>query len=119
MAPRNVNNDNEHDLWLKPERTGPQRVTMRQPKTRFRVGDHVRLSKVKRVFEKGYLPNWTEEILTVTQVLDTEPEQYKASDYGGNRVSGSFYGAELQKVALPDRYAVERIIRRRVEGRMH
>ena len=29
------------------------------------VGDKVRISKVKSVFAKGYLPNWTEEIFTI------------------------------------------------------
>ena len=32
------------------------------------MGDKVRISKVKSVFAKGYLPNWTEEIFTVTSI---------------------------------------------------
>ena len=32
----------------------------RNPK--FKVGDHVRLSKYKNIFAKGYAPNWSEEI---------------------------------------------------------
>jgi hypothetical protein len=28
-------------------------------------GDQVRLSKAKRMFKKGYLPNWTEELFTI------------------------------------------------------
>ena len=32
-------------------------------KPKFKVGDKVRISKYKRkVFDKGYTPNWTEEI---------------------------------------------------------
>ena len=29
---------------------------------KFKVGDHVRISKYKNVFAKGYTPNWSEEI---------------------------------------------------------
>ena len=30
---------------------------------KFKVGDHVRISKFKNVIAKGYTPNWREEIL--------------------------------------------------------
>ena len=118
MAPNDVNEDVEHELWLKQERKGPQKVTSREPASMFEVGDEVRLSKAKQVFAKEYLPNWTEEIFTITQVLDTEPVQYKVQDYRDDEIQGSFYGAELQKVARPAQYAVEKVIRtRRVRGR--
>ena len=29
----------------------------------FKVGGHVRISKYKNVFEKGYVPNWSGEVL--------------------------------------------------------
>ena len=31
-------------------------------KPKFKVGDHVRISKYKNIFAKGYTPNWSEEI---------------------------------------------------------
>ena len=82
-------------------------------KTSFLVGDEVRLSKAKQVFDKGYLPNWTEETFTVSQVMNTLPIQYKVRDYRNEEIVGSFYGPELQKVVRPERYAIERVIRRR------
>src|SRR5438552_7540269 len=118
MAPRDVNAEVEHELWIKQEAKGPQKVTGREPKTKFLVGDEVRLSKAKKVFEKGYLPNWTEEIFTISRVLGTTPIQYKVRDYRNEEIDGSFYGAELQKVIKPEHYAIERIIRmKRVRGR--
>ena len=30
---------------------------------KLKVGDHVRISKYKNIFAKGYDPNWSEEIL--------------------------------------------------------
>ena len=32
---------------------------------KFKVGDHVRISKYKNIFAKGYAPNWSEEIFVV------------------------------------------------------
>ena len=29
---------------------------------KFKVGDHVRISKCKNIFAKGYTPNWSEEV---------------------------------------------------------
>src|SRR6266852_4716178 len=98
MPPVNVTEDVEHELWTRQEAKGPQKVTPREPKTLFKVDDEVRLSKAKQVFEKGYLPNWTEEIFTVSQVLNTVPVQHKVKDYRNEEIVGSFYGPELQKV---------------------
>ena len=35
---------------------------------KFKVGDHVRISKFKNVFAKGYTPNWSEEIFAVKKM---------------------------------------------------
>ena len=32
---------------------------------KFKVGDHVRISKYKNIFTKGHAPNWSEEIFVV------------------------------------------------------
>ena len=38
-------------------------------KPKFKVGDKVRISNYKRkVFDKGYTPNWTEEIFVVDKI---------------------------------------------------
>ena len=62
----------------------------------FSVGDRVRISKYKRpVFDKGYTPNWTEEIFVIDKVLNTNPITYRLTDLMGEEVSGSFYQQEL------------------------
>ena len=35
---------------------------------KFKVGDHVRISKYKNIFAKGYAPNWSEEIFVISKV---------------------------------------------------
>ena len=62
---------------------------------KFKVGDHVRIYKYKKHFEKGYQTNWTTEIFRVTEVIRTNPITYKIADLNGEAIVGSFYKEEL------------------------
>ena len=84
-------------------------------KTDIHVGDKVRISKVKSVFAKGYLPNWTEEIFTVSGINTKQsPIMYKLKDYNDEVIEGSFYRQEIEPIIHDDddTYLVEKIIRR-------
>ena len=37
----------------------------------FKVGDHVRISKCKKIFAKGYTPNWSEEVFVIKKIKNT------------------------------------------------
>src|SRR5277367_47301 len=88
-------------------------------KKHVQFGDHVRLSRVKGTFEKGYLPYWTKEIFTVTRILNTKPVQVKVKDYNNEEIKGSFYLDEIQAVDMPDEFEVEEVLRqRRVTGQL-
>ena len=63
----------------------------------FKIGDKVRISKFKKKFEKGYTPNWTEEIFTIYAINMTNPVTYLIKDLNNNPIKGSFYKQELQK----------------------
>ena len=78
------------------------------------AGDKVRISKVKSVFAKGYLPNWTEEIFTISKINSKyRPTTYTLKDYHGEEIEGSFYRQELEPIIHDDDvYMVEKIIRR-------
>ena len=41
--------------------------------SKFKVGDHVRVSKYKNIFAKGYTPNWSEEVFAIKEVKNTVP----------------------------------------------
>ena len=81
-------------------------------KPKLKVGDRVRISKKKTIFEKGYTPNWTEEVFEITHVQDTTPVTYKIKDWNGVAIDGSFYEPELQKTSQ-DVFRIEKVIRRR------
>ena len=36
---------------------------------KFKVGDHVRISKYKNIFAKGYTPNWSDEVFVIKKKL--------------------------------------------------
>ena len=82
-------------------------------KPKFKVGDHVRISRLKPIFEKGYTPNWTPDIYTVTKVQKTNPITYLLKDYLNEPVKGGFYEYEMLKVKYPDVYLVEKIVRKK------
>jgi len=50
---------------------------------KFKFEDSVRISRLKGIFEKGYLPNWSEEIFTVDQIKTTIPVTYILRDTSG------------------------------------
>ena len=80
-------------------------------KPKFSVGDKVRITKKKKVFEKGYTPRWTEEVFTVFQVQYTDPPTYKISDHHGEEIQGTFYEQEMQKTNQ-DIFRIEKVIRK-------
>ena len=89
-------------------------------KPKFKINDHVRISKYKTIFTKGYLPNYTEEIFKVNQVIYTKPFVYKLSDLMDEELDGYFYEQELSYVPNPDdiEYKIEKVIRRKtVKGK--
>ena len=81
-------------------------------KPKFKIGDKVRISKYKRnVFDKGYTPNWTEEVFTVDKIQYTYPITYRIKDLRGEDIQGSLYEPELLK-AKQDIFRIDKVIRR-------
>ena len=64
---------------------------------KFKVGDHVRISRYKNIFAKRYAPNWSEEFFVVKKVKNTVPWTHIISDLNGKEIVGSFHEKELQK----------------------
>ena len=88
----------EDEIYLKPK------------KPKFSIGDKVRISKYKRrVFDKGYTPNWTEEVFVIDKVNLTKPVTYHVVDLLGEKVEGSFYEKELQK-AKQQTFRIEKLL---------
>ena len=72
----------------------------------------MRIAKAKRHFEKGYTPNWTEEVFVIDQILPTHPVTYKIRDLADEPIVGSFYEQQLQKTAQTT-FRIEKVLRKR------
>ena len=86
---------------------------------KFRVKNRVRIRMVKKLFKKGYMMNWSEEIFTIHEVHTSDPTVYQLIDDLGEVLDGNFYEPELQKVSVPaDKvYRVESALQRCKVGR--
>ena len=62
---------------------------------KFKVGDHVRISKYKNIFAKGYTPNWSEEIFVIKEIKNTVLWNYVINDLDGEEIIATFYEKEL------------------------
>ena len=80
---------------------------------KFKVGDHVRISKYKNIFAKGYTQNWSEEVFVVSKIKDTVLWTYVISDLNGEPIAGSFYEKELQK-ASQEKLRIEKLLKEKV-----
>ena len=85
-------------------------VNDKDPK--FKVGDHVKISKYGNIFAKGYTPNWSEEDFVIKEVKNTFPWTYVVNDVNGEEIIGTFYEKELQKTNQ-QRFKREKVIKRK------
>ena len=80
--------------------------------SKFKIGDHVRISKYKNIFAKGYTPNWFEEIFAIKNVKNTVPCTYVINDLNGEEIIGRFYEKEEQKTNQKE-FRIEKVIKKK------
>ena len=85
-------------------------VNDKNPK--FKIGDHVRISKYKNIFAKGYMPHWSEEIFVFSKIKNTVPWTYVLNDLNGEEIIGTFYENELQKTKQ-NKFRIEKVIKKK------
>jgi len=84
--------------------------TRRPMRAKFKIGDKVRIHK-KKLFEKGYTPNWTDEVFTVSKVQRTDPITYKITDLNDEEIQSTFYEQELQKTSH-EVFRIEKVVKK-------
>ena len=84
---------------------------------KYGIGDVMRISKARRTFRKGYLPNWSEETFIVYDRRNAKEPLYYLRDYEGEDLQGAFYEQEIQRVEDPGEYFVEEVLQsKKVRG---
>ena len=79
---------------------------------KFKVGVHVRISKCKNIFAKGYMPNWSEEIFIIKKIKNTIPWTYVLNGLNGEEIIGTFYENELQKTNQKE-FRIEKVLKKK------
>ena len=115
FTPNDVNEQNEDEVRknLYPDIKRESKHII----THFNIGQTVRITKKKSIFQKGYEQTFSYEVFEVSEVKDTYPVTYGLRDYKGDLIEGSFYSSELQAVDVTDNiWPIEKIVRTRVRG---
>ena len=80
--------------------------------SKFKVGDHVRISKYKNIFAKRCTPNWPEKFFIVNKIKNKVPWTYVINDLNREEIIGTFFEKELQKTNQKE-FGIEKVIKRK------
>ena len=83
----------------------------------FKIGDLVRIARLRVKFDRGYKDRASTEIFKVQRVIKNKKiPMYVLSNFRGNEtIKGSFYAFELVKVIRPQEiYRVEKVLSERI-----
>ena len=109
MRPVDVQKKDELALFDKMFGEDIARRRLKPPPT-LKPGEMVRVSKVRGQFEKGYMPNWSEEHFIVDKVnTRTQHPVYKLKDYANEDISGTWYEKEVQPIKK-NLYLIEKVL---------
>ena len=104
-TPESVTEDNNLKVWRE-SHAAPKSCGV---KLKFRVGDKVRISRDKGVFEKGYEHNWSEEYFIIHKARRRTPPVYVLKDLNGEILKGIFYEQQLQRVSPDEVYVIKEV----------
>ena len=100
--------EHESEVWENLFRDDEQAKTSKK----FKIGDTVRLSRIKGIFEHGFLPNWTEQIYKIHEINKSTPITYILKDLKDEVIEGGFYKEELQKTSQ-EVFRIEKVLRKK------
>lgn len=78
---------------------------------KYKVGNLVRISFLRRAFQREYEERWSRELFVINQRFIKENiPQYQLKDYSGDLVTGTFYENQLKRAYRQDTYIVEKVL---------
>ena len=85
-------------------------VDSKDKDSKFKLGDHIRISTYKTIFARGYAPNWSEEIFIISKIKI----QFHGhiNDLYGEKIVRTFYEKELKEKNQGE-FRIEKIIKRK------
>ena len=79
---------------------------------KFKVGDHVMISKYKNIFAKGQTQSQSKEVFLVNKIRDMVLCTYVISYLNGGKITGSFYEKQFQKINKKE-CRIEKVLKRK------
>lgn len=112
MKPAQVNFENAQQLWKKlyANAYGTER------RTKLNAGDSVRVARERKVFDKGYLPTFSNITFGVNKVLPGNPHLYRLQDQAGRPIGGKWYREEVTRAAHEPDFKIEKIVKSRTSN---
>ena len=88
---------------------------VKRTKPKFLVGQTVRISKLKGHFDRGFTPQFQEEIFKIKSISTRLPyPTYELETFDGDEtIEGNFYANEITEVDAPEFFVIEKILRKR------
>lgn len=117
MSPSQVNDCNILEVYRNIKDS--QKVPAKKRKPKLKIGDYVRITREKGIFEKGFSVSWTLEVFRVKSIAKRNPPVYYLADLAGEELSGTFYETEVQKINFDEgaARAIEKIIKTKGKGK--
>jgi hypothetical protein len=113
MRPIDVTPKNSQEIWESV--FAPYVKRKGHQKAKFDIGDTVRMAKDNDIFAKGFLPNYSDEIVQIEGIKRVTPTIYRLKDDAGETFLTKFYGSELSRTRKDPQtvYRIEEIIKER------
>ena len=100
--------ENESEVWENLFRDDEQA----KKSNKFKIGDSVKISRIKGIFKHGFLPNWTEQIYKIHKINKSTPFTYILKDLQDDIIEGGFYKKKLQKTSQ-EMFRIEKVLRKK------
>ena len=71
-------------------------VDSKEKDSKFKVEDHVWISKYKNIFTERYIPNWSEEVFVISGIKNTFPWTDVINYLNDEEIVGNIYEKVLQ-----------------------
>ena len=65
---------------------------------KFSIGDKVKISDTRAIFDKDYAGRWSKDNYIVARIANSNPPRYSLKDNDDDLLSGTWYEHELQRV---------------------
>lgn len=114
MKPLEVNSSNSRQVFFNTYGVWGTKDLHQHSKKKLKLepGADVRISYQPGQFDKGFLPNWTDEVFRVKNISLTAKKPYiKLEDSNKEEIEGRFYPEEVQEIN-PGLWRIEKVLRK-------